>query len=56
MLFLGSLRPSEALSIKKGEYDVVKTLTWKDVKLLSTCMDGKEVKFLQLTLKQPKTA
>ena len=24
--------------------------------LLSTCMDGKEVKFLQLTLKQPKTA
>ena len=56
LLFLGSLRPSEALSIKKGEYDVVKTLTWKDVKLLSTCMDGKEVKFLQLTLKQPKTA
>ena len=56
ILFLGSLRPSEALSIKKGEYDAVKTLTWKDVKLLSSYMDGKEVKFLQLTLKQPKTA
>ena len=54
MLFLGSLRPSEALSSKKGEYDVIKTLCWKDVKLLSTCMDGKEVSFLQLTLKQPK--
>jgi hypothetical protein len=26
------------------------------VKILSTCIDGKEVKFLQLTLKQPKTA
>ena len=56
MLFLGSLRPSEALSSKKGEYDVIKTLCWKDVKLLSTCMDGKEVSFLQLTLKQPKTS
>ncbi len=56
MLFLGSLRPSEALSSKKGEYDVIKTLCWKDVKLLSTCMDGKEVCFLQLTLKQPKTS
>ena len=56
LLFLGSLRPSEALSTKKAEYDEVKTLTWSDVKMLSTCMDGKEVKFLQLTLKQPKTA
>jgi hypothetical protein len=56
LLFLGSLRPSEALSTKKAEYDEVKTLTWSDVKMLSTCMDGKEVRFLQLTLKQPKTA
>ena len=56
LLFLGSLRPSEALSAKKAEYDEVKTLTWSDIKILSTCMDGKEVKFLQLTLKQPKTA
>jgi hypothetical protein len=56
LLFLGSLRPAEALSAKKAEYDEVKTLTWADVKMLSTCMDGKEVKFLQLTLKQPKTA
>jgi integrase len=56
ILFLGSLRPAEALSAKKAEYDEVKTLTWADVKMLSTCMDGKEVKFLQLTLKQPKTS
>ena len=56
MLFLGSLSPSEALSSKKGEYDEVKTLTWADEKILSTGIDGKEVKFLQLTLKQPKTA
>ena len=56
LLFLGSLRPSEALSNKKTEYDEIKTLTWADVKTLSSCIDGKEVKFLQLTLKQPKTA
>ena len=56
LLFLGSLRPSEALSTKKGEYDGVKTLTWADIKILSACIEGKEVKFLQLTLKQPKTA
>ena len=56
LLFLGSLRLSEALSTKKGEYDEVKTLTWAGIKILSTCIEGKEVKFLQLTLKQPKTA
>ena len=51
VLFLGSLRPSEALSTKKTEYDEVKTLILSDVKILSTCIEGKEVKFLQLTLK-----
>lgn len=56
LLFLGSLRPAEALSQRKGEYDEVRTLTWADIKLLETTIDRKEVRFLQLRLKQPKTS
>ena len=54
---LTSWDPSvEALSTKTGEYNEVRTLTWQDVKVLETSMDNKAVKFLQLTLKQPKTS
>ena len=56
MLFMGSLRPSEALCTHKLEYDEAKTLTWRDVKVVETEMDGEKVKFLQLKLKCPKTA
>ena len=56
LLFMGSLRPSEALCIHKLEYDEAKTLTWGDIKLIDTDMDGKKVKVLQLKLKSPKTS
>ena len=56
ILFMGSLRPSEALCVRKLEYDEAKTLTWGDVKFVDTIMDGKKVKFLQLKLKSPKTS
>ena len=56
MLFMGSLRPSEALCIHTLRYDEAKTLTWNDIKLVDTRMDGERVDFLQLKLKSPKTA
>ena len=56
LLFMGSLRPSEALCQKREEYDQDKTLTWEDVRILNTRLDDKEVKFLQLRLRQPKTS
>ena len=56
MLFMGSLRPTEALSSRAKEFDESKTLLWKDMKFLETNIDNKQVEFLQLRLKQPKTA
>ena len=55
MLFMGSLRPTEALSAKAKEYDESKTLLWKDLKFMETRIDNKQVEFLQLRLRQPKT-
>ena len=56
LLFMGSLRPTEALSSRAKEFDESKTLLWKDLKFLETNIDNKQVEFLQLRLKQPKTA
>ena len=55
MLFMGSLRPTEALSAKAKEYDESKTLLWKDLKFMETRIDNKQVEFLKLRLRQPKT-
>ena len=56
LLFFGSLRPSECLCAKAHEFDNAKTLTWADVKFIDAKIDGKTVEFVQLKLKNPKTA
>ena len=56
LLFFGSLRPSECLCARRQEFDEAKTLTWADVKFIDAKIDGKTVEFVQLKLKNPKTA
>ena len=55
-LFFGSLRGSEILAPRKDQYDPVKTLLKRDVKLVELNTGKEMVSTIQLTLKSPKTS
>ena len=55
-MFFGSLRGSELLAPRKDQYDPVKTLFRKDVKLVELNTGKEVVSTVQLTLKAPKTS